>query len=66
MVRIFELNAEHGCFSDRLASELLTALDLSLVLRPLVFEQTLWNWYHASDFVLRLSEIPEILKIRYA
>jgi len=39
VVRIFELNAEHGCFSDRLACELLTVLDLSLVLQPLDFEQ---------------------------
>ena len=33
MVRIFELNAEHGCFSDRLAFELLIVLDLSLFIQ---------------------------------
>ena len=35
MVRIFELNAQHGCFSDRLACELLTILDLRLFLQVL-------------------------------
>ena len=51
MVRIFELNAQYGCFSDRLACELLIVLNLSLFLQPLDFEQTLWNRYHAFDFV---------------
>lgn len=48
MVRIFELNAEHGCFSDRLACELLIVLDLCVSLQPLDFEQTLWNCYVLS------------------
>lgn len=36
MVRIFELNAEHGCFSDRLACVLPVVIDLCL--QPLHFE----------------------------
>ena len=36
MVRIFELNAEHGSFSDRLACVLSIVIDLCL--QPLVVE----------------------------
>lgn len=64
MVRIFELNAQYGCFSDRLAYGLLTILNLSLFLQPLDFEQTLWNWCHASDFVLGLLQFSVFSNIR--
>lgn len=39
MVRIFELNAEHGCFSDRLACALPVVIDLCP--QPFDFEKTL-------------------------